>query len=163
MKLQRNPLKSINLELMWEASKLLPELNLILFDQSGYYAGHCIYFPLSIDTYNLIKERKIDENQLKPHHFVNYKTQEHPVFYCHSITADCNENFFYIIGSVLKFYRDLDLKDYLYALLTSRYDSHNMSKQLGMKTIWEDYNLMKEHNLLDAPRLVEGTFDDFLK
>lgn len=160
--LQKNPLKTKNTELIWEASKLLPELNLIINDQSGYYSGHCIYLPLSLKTYNKIKNREIEENQLQPKDLVNYKTQDCPVFYCYSITADCNENFFYIIGSVLKFYRDTPLDHYLYALLTSRYDSHNMSEQLDMKTVWEDHNIKDKFNLLDAPRLVEGTFDHFL-
>jgi hypothetical protein len=103
------------------------------------------------------------EKELKPGDLVNYKTQTTPVFYCHSITADCNENFFYIIGEVLKFYRDVAPDNYIYALLTSRYDSHAMSEQLKVKTVWEDYELKDSHNLLDAPRLVEGDFKKFFK
>ena len=160
--LQKNPLKTKNIELIWEASKLLPKLNLIIYDQSGYYSGHCIYFPLSLETYNKIKNREIEEHELQPQDLVNYKTQDCPVFYCHSITADCNENFFYIIGAVLKFYRDTPLENYLYALLTSRYDSHSMSEQLGVKTVWEDHAIKDKFQLLDAPRLVEGKFDHFL-
>ena len=159
--LQKNPLKTKNIELIWEASKLLPELNLIIYDQSGYYSGHCVYFPLSLETYNKIKNRDIEEHQLQPQDLVNYKAQDCPVFYCHSITADCNENFFYIIGAVLKFYRDTPFENYLYALLTSRYDSHNMSEQLGVKTVWEDHVIKNKFQLLDAPRLVEGKFDHF--
>ncbi len=160
--LQNNPLKTKNIELIWEASKLLPKLNLIIYDQSGYYSGHCIYFPLSLETYNKIKNREIEEHELQPQDLVNYKTQDCPVFYCHSITADCNENFFYIIGAVLKFYRDTPLENYLYALLTSRYDSHSMSEQLGVKTVWQDNAIKDKFQLLDAPRLVEGKFDHFL-
>ncbi|MDP5082481.1 MAG: helix-turn-helix domain-containing protein [Winogradskyella sp.] len=160
--LQKNPLKTQNTDLIWEASKLLPELNLIIYDESGYYSGHCIYFPLSLHAYNKIKTREIDENQLQLQDLVNYKSQDCPVFYCHSITADCNENFFYIIGAVLKFYRDTPLKNYLYALLTSRYDSHSMSTQLGVKTVWEDHVIKDKFQLLDAPRLVEGNFEKFL-
>ncbi len=161
--LQKNPLKTINSELIWEASQLFPELNMIIHDQSGYYSGHCVYFPISQETYQKIRNKDMDENQLRPQDLVNYKTQDSPVFYCHSITADCNENFFYIIGAVLKFYRDTPLKTYLYALLTSRYDSHSMSDQLGVKTVWKDELIKEKFNLIDAPRLVEGTFDEFLK
>lgn len=162
-KLQRNPLKTINTELIWEASKLLHELNLIISDQSGYYSGHCVYLPINQDTYQKIRNKDIDESQLRPEYLVNYKTQDCPVFYCHSITADCNENFFYIIGKVLKFYQETPLNNYLYALLTTRHDSHNMSKQLGIKTVWTDNQIQKKFNLIDAPRLVEGTFNKFLK
>jgi hypothetical protein len=37
-----------------------------------------------------------------------------------------------------------------------------MSKQLGVKTVWEDHVIKDKFQLLDAPRLVEGTFDNFL-
>jgi len=160
--LQKNPAKSQNIDLITEACRILPELNMVILDQSGYYSGHCIYFPLSMDTYLKIKNREIDENQLESRDLINYKNHDNPVFYCHSITADCNENFFYIIGAVLKFYRDIPNKNYLYALLTSRYDSHLMSDQLGVKTVWEDFDAKTKHNLLDAPRLVEGNFSAFL-
>jgi len=160
-KLQRNPLKTIDINLMWEASKLLPELNMILFDHFGNYSGHCIYFPLSTETYIKIRNKEIKENQLESKHLIKYTSVQNPVFYCHSITADCNENFFYIIGAVLKFFRDLPINNYLYALLTSRYDSHKMSTQLGVHTVWEDFEIKKKHNLVDAPRLVEGSFHNF--
>jgi hypothetical protein len=38
-----------------------------------------------------------------------------------------------------------------------------MSDQLGVKTVWEDIKAQKKYNLLDAPRLVEGNFNTFLK
>lgn len=161
-KLQRDPQKSMSAELMMEAAKQLPELNLIILDQSGHYSGHCVYFSIDVNTYSKIRNRTLKENQLKPEHLVNYKNQETPVFYCHSITADCNENFFYIIGAVLKFYRDTPLKDYIYALLTSRYDSHHMSEQLGVKQVWEDDLAREKNHMLSAPRLVEGNFKAFL-
>jgi DNA-binding XRE family transcriptional regulator len=161
--LQKNPLKSQNIELITEACKLLPELNMVIHDQSGYYSGHSIYFPLSMETYLKIRNREIQENELESRDLINYKNCDKPVFYCHSITADCNENFFYIIGAVLKFYRDTPNKNYLYALLTSRYDSHLMSDQLGVKTVWKDFEAKEKYHLLDAPRLVEGNFNAFLK
>ena len=162
-KLQKNPLKTTNTELMWEASKIFPELNMILFDHFGNYSGHCVYFPISLKTYQKIRNKEITENNLQIKDLINYKTNEQPVFYCHSITADCNENFFYIIGSVLKFYRDITIDDYLYALLTSRYDSHKMSTQLGVSTVWKDYEVKAKYGLIDAPRLIEGTFHKFFE
>lgn len=63
--LQKHPLKTKNIELIWEASKLLPELNLIIYDQSGDYSEHSIYFPLSPKTYNKIRNKEIEEHQLK--------------------------------------------------------------------------------------------------
>ncbi len=161
--LQKNDQKSTSKELIREAVRILPELNLIITDTSGNYAGHCVYFPLSEETYLKIKSKEIKENELKVEDLVNYKKQKTPVFYCHSITADCNENFFFIIGEVLMFFRDTKLENYIYALLTSRYDSYDMSKQLGVNLIWEDKEAQKEYGMLSAPRLYEGNFTNFLK
>lgn len=161
-KLQKNPLKNINRTLITDAAKQLPELNLIILDQSGHYSGHCVYFSIRLETYQRIKNKTLLESELETHHLVDYRTQDTPVFYCHSITADCNENFFFMIGEALKFYRDTPLNNYIYALLTSRYDSHHMSEQLGIKTVWEDEDIKQKHHLLSAPRLVEGNFKRFL-
>jgi hypothetical protein len=38
-----------------------------------------------------------------------------------------------------------------------------MNDQLGVKTVWEDFEAKKKYDLLDAPRLVEGNFNAFLK
>lgn len=162
-KLQKNPLKNIDRDLIAEAARQFPDMNLIILDQSGNYSGHSVYFPLSVETYGKIKDRSIQESDLRRNDLVNYKTQKTPVFYCHSITADSNENFFYIIGAVLKFYRDVAPDNYLYALLTSRYDSFDMSKQLGIKSVWKDYDIKEKYNLLGVPRLVEGDFKQFFK
>jgi hypothetical protein len=74
--LQKNPLKSKNIDLITEARKLLPELNMVILDQSGY----CIYVPISLDTYLKIKNRDIDENQLDSRDLINYKNHDNPVF-----------------------------------------------------------------------------------
>ena len=161
--LQGDSLKTISKQLIREAARIFPELNLIVIDELGNYAGHSLYFPLSLKTYQKIKNQKLMENDLTIGDLVNYKTQSPPVFYCHSITADCNENFFVIIGAVLKFYRDTPLdENYIYALITSRYDSYGMSKDLGVQLIWEDFEQQQKLNLKVPPRLYEGNFTAFL-
>ncbi len=160
---QKDSFKSISKSVIREAIRLLPELNLLVVDEQGNYAGHSLYFPLSIEAYQQIKNQELMENDITIDHLVNYKDQSPPVFYCHSITADCNENFFFIIGAVLKFYRDAPLdKNYIYALITSRYDSYDMNKGLGVQLIWEDVIQQEKLNLKVPPRLYEGNFTAFL-
>lgn len=162
--LQGDSLKTTSRQLIKEAVRIFPELNLIVTDENGNYTGHSLYFSLSFDAYQKIKTQKIMEIDITINDLVNYKNQSPPVLYCHSITADCNENFFVIIGAVLKFYRDglLD-KNYIYALITSRYDSYDMSKSLGVQLIWEDIEQQQKLNLKAPPRLYEGNFIEFLK
>ncbi|MCF6308365.1 MAG: helix-turn-helix domain-containing protein [Flavobacteriaceae bacterium] len=160
---QKNSLKTISKLVIREAIRLLPELNLLVVDEQGNYAGHSLYFPLSIEAYQKIKNQELMENDITIDHLVNYKDQSPPVFYCHSITADCNENFFFIIAAVLKFYRDTPLdKNYIYAIITSRYDSYDMNKDLGVQLIWEDVIQQEKLNLKAPPRLYEGNFTAFL-
>ena len=162
--LQGDSLKSISRQLIRETARIFPELNLIVTDVLGNYAGHSLYFPLSFETYKKIKNQKLMEIDLTISDLVNYKMQTPPVFYCHSITADSNENFFIIIGAVLKFYRDTAIdKNYIYSIITSRHDSYDMNKSLGVALIWEDLDQQKKLNLKVPPRLYEGNFKDFLK
>jgi len=160
---QKDSLKSISKLVIREAIRLLPELNLLVVDEQGNYAGHSLYFPLSMEAYQQIKKSVFMEKDITIAHFVNYKDQTPPVFYCHSITADCNDNFFFIIGAVLKFYRDTPLdKNYIYAIITSRYDSYEMNKDLGVQLIWEDVIQQENLNLKVPPRLYQGNFNEFL-
>ena len=45
-KFQYNTNKPVQSDLILEASKILPELNLIMTDPSGYYSGHTVIFPI---------------------------------------------------------------------------------------------------------------------
>ncbi len=161
---QKDSLKNISKLVIREAIRLLPELNLLVTDELGNYAGHSLYFPLTNEAYLLVKKQILMDKDITLEHLADYNEQSPPVFYCHSITADCNENFFFIIGSVLKFYRDTPLdKNYIYAIITSRYDSYDMNKDLGVRLIWEDVKQQEKLNLKVPPRLYEGNFTAFLK
>jgi len=161
--LQRNPLKTTNKTLLHKSIQVLPDLNLIIVDENGNYAGHCCYLPLKKESYNRIKTKEIKEVELTIDDLVSSISTEEPIYYCHGITADCNENFFYIIGEVFRFFNTECIHtDYVYAILTARYDSYDMNSDLGVKLIWEDFELQKQLNLLAPPRLYEGNFNAFL-
>lgn len=162
--LQKDPLKTSNKELIEASVRKIPELNIIITDENNLYAGHCCYLPLKDERYQKIKSKEIKECDLTTDDLVLSTSDEQIVYYCHSITADCNENFFYIIGEVLRYFqKNLLGKEYTYALLTSRYDSYDMSLDLGIKLIWEDNELQKRINMKSPPRLYEGNFNAFLK
>ncbi len=161
--LQKDPLKNSNKEVLASAILKIPALNLVITDENGLYAGHCLYLPLRKESYLKIKNKEIKECDLTLDDLVQSISTEEPIYYCHSITADSNENFFYIIGEVLRYYKNNLLgQDYTYALLTSRHDSYDMSKDLGVELIWEDIELQNKLNLKAPPRLYEGNFNAFL-
>jgi transcriptional regulator with XRE-family HTH domain len=158
---QKHISKPIRKALILKAVELLPELNSILFDSSDYYAGHIVFFPISQNCYSKIRHRAIKEEDLLESDFVDYKKEDNPVFYAFDVSADCNGNLFYIIGAIMKFFSELKNNKYLYASYTSRDDSYDINKQIGIKLVWEDKIKQKELKSKAPPRLYEGNFEKF--
>ncbi len=158
---QKHISKPIRKELILKAVELLPKLNSILFDSSGYYAGHIVFFPISQSCYNKIRDRSIKEEDLSELDFIDYNKEDNMVFYAYDISTDCNENMFYITGSVLRFFSELKNKKYLYASYASRDDTYEINRLLGVTIVWEDKIKQKELKSKAPPRLYEGNFEKF--
>ena len=158
---QKHISKPIRKELILKAVELLPELNSILFDSSGYYAGHMVFFPISQSCYCKIRDRTVKEEDLSELDFIDYKKEDNPVFYAYDICSDCNENMFYIAGSVLRFFSEFKNKNYVYASYTSRDDTYELNENLGITIVWEDKIKQKELKSKAPPRLYEGNFEKF--
>ena len=60
-----------------KAIEILPEINLIVTDDSGYYAGQSIIFPINEATFKKLKNREITEEEITANDIVNYKTQNY--------------------------------------------------------------------------------------
>ena len=155
--------KPLSRQLIIEAAKILPELNLIIVDDTGHYSGHCVVFSINSTVYEKIKNHELSENEITIDDLTNFKKDPDSVFYFFDITADCNENVFYIAGTVIKFFKELQDKDYLVSSLTHRYDSYEMNNHLGMKLVWEDNEVKDALGIETQARLYEGDFKDFLK
>lgn len=162
MQFHKNPSDIVNRQIIQEAIKMLPELNVIINDDSGYYAGHCICFPLKLESYEKLKNREILESQLSIKDLANYKTQSEPIIYEYDISADCNDNIFYIVTYLFRFFNNLSGSKYIYSALTSRSDSLELAKHIGLKIIWEDKTELEKLGLEVPLRFMEGNFKDFL-
>jgi transcriptional regulator with XRE-family HTH domain len=146
-----------------ESIKLLPELNLIIMDDSGYYSGHSLIFPINQTIYYKLKGIDISENQIKIFDLVNYHNQSNPIFYGFDITADCNDNMFYLVNHLLRFLRDKPNQDYLFCSTPFRDDNFELNKQAGLKIIWKEKMRLNKFGLKITPRFQEGNFKEFLK
>ena len=162
MEFQNKSSDIVNRQVIKEAIKLLPELNLIITDDSGYYAGHCIYFPLYTDSYEKLKNREIAENQLTVKDLVNYTTQADPIFHTYDISVDCNDNAYYLLAAVFRFFTNLKTNDYITSSYTKRHDNLKINQETGMKIIWEDKAEQERLGLKIPPRFLEGNYKDFL-
>ena len=152
----------VNKDLLKEAVRLLPELNFVAVGKAGYYAGHCIVLPLKEEAYLRLKINEISNKNLEASDLINYKLEEKPFFYRYDITGDCNNTIFCIMAAFLRFFRDLENRDYLICGYTERDDNYNLNLQIGLKVVWEDKKLQKELKLNAPPRFLEGNFNNFL-
>jgi len=158
---QKRDASYVNANLIKEAIKLLPEINLVIVGKAGYYAGHCIVLPLKETTYLKLKHREITNKDLKAEDLVDYKREEQPIFYRYDITGDCNETIFYIMAEFFRFFMRFKNKTYRFAGYTERDDNYNLNLQIGLKIVWEDKALQKKLNLDFPPRFLEGDFNPF--
>ena len=149
-------------ELINEAIKLLPELNIIITDESGYYSGHSIFLPLKGEVYTKLKAKEITEDQSKPNDLTNYKTQTTPFFYLYDITVDCNDNAYYLLNSIFRFFSKLEDHHYIVGSITKRHDTFELVKQFGMNIIWQDEKSQELSGQKYASRFNEGNFKKFL-
>ena len=162
MRFQKKKLNIVNKQIIKEAINILPELNLIITDDSGYYAGHSIVFPLKAEAFERLKNREIIENQLSVNDLVNWKVQAKPNFHTYDLTSDCNDNGYYLLAAIFRFFKDLKKDDYIASSYTLRHDNLVTSRDIGYKPIWEDKEEQKRLGLEVPPRFMEGNFRDFL-
>jgi len=158
-----HPIKSVNKELIRTAIKLLPELNLIILDDSGYYSGHSITFPINDNTFEKLKNREISEEDLNIKDLVHYKQQKEAIFYNYDITADNNDNVIYLAHHYFRFFLKLQKTDYTYCSFSIRNDSFKLNKELGLKLVWEDKKEQKENDLDAVPKFYVGDFKAYLR
>ncbi len=158
-KLGESPLK---LNLLKRAQELLPELNLIIMDRFDNYSGHSIFFPISALCHRKLIRREIRPDQIQVEDLVNYKNRERPVFFNYDITADCNDNIFFLAHQIFKFFVDLPTEDYVFCSYTSRYDTFEVNKQMKLELVWEDQIEKDALGLEYHPRFYEGNLNAYL-
>jgi len=128
----------INHQVLKQAILLFPNLNLHLTDTLGFYAGHSIVLSITEDAYLKLRNKEITNKQLNTSDLIDYRTVNRPIFYGYNITADSNNNAFYILGAILKFFRDASLDDYLFCSFTNRHDAANLNERIGLQLVWEE-------------------------
>ena len=162
MRFQQRNSNIVNKQIIKEAIILLPEMNLIILDELGYYAGHNIVFPLKTDIYERLKNREIIENQFSVNDLANWRLQDKPIFHTYDITVDCNDNGYYLLGAIFRFLKNIKKDDYITSTYTFRHDNLKNSRDIGYKVIWEDKEEQERLGLEVPPRFMEGNFKDFL-
>jgi len=156
------PLPGNLVKVIQESIVRLPEINNIIIDESGYYAGHCVVFPISMEAYEKIKTRKMTEFDLVVEDLVDYKTQDKPIFYSLDVSADCNVNWYLIVNRMIRFLEDLPNQNYLLCSCPFRLDSIALIKQAGLDIIWEGQTQVNNLGEKYRTRFQEGNFHNFM-
>lgn len=162
LKIQKFGQPPILKSVLSRAVELLPELNLIIMDDYQNYSGHCIVLPISVEAFNKLNNQEIIDADITLNDLVNYKTAENPVFFNYDITADCNDNVFYLAHKYLKFFLDFPNKAYEFCSYTMRYDSYRLNEQLGLGLQWEGEVKSDHLGLEYHPRFYTGNFNTYL-
>ena len=145
-----------------EAVRLLPEMNLIITDDSGYYSGHSLVFPLKPEAYEKLRSRQMNEQEITVSDLTNHRKLDRPLFFAFDITADSNDNIYFISSHLFRFVRDKPNQKYLFCSIPFRYDNLEINDHIGLKIVWEGERGKNEYGLDVFPRFQEGNFKNFL-
>ena len=124
-------------------------------------AGIIVKLPRKLCSSQNQSTKEISAEDLNLEDIVNYKLQDEPIFYNYSITADCNDNVFYLAHSYLSFFKNKSGKDYIFCSSTMRFDSYSLNEELGLELIWEDEIKKDRLGLEYHPRFYTGNFDEY--
>jgi hypothetical protein len=150
------PLKA---EIIKKATKILPELNLVIYDYSGFYAGHITVLPLKHDIYIKIRNQEMNEGNLKLHDLTFDLTEKPLVFYFYSLYADSIDNAYYMINRILTFFKHKKYEDYIFAGISYRQPKTELLTEFGLSIVWQK---PIEENALENRTFLEGNFDKYL-
>lgn len=152
----------LNEDLLRRATILLPELNNILTSESGFYSGHSIILPLKESAYQKLKNRTIQNKDLRENDLVDFRNLDKPIFYSYDVSGDCNDTIYYIVTAVLRFFKENTKTDYLFCTYNDRDDGFELNQQAGLNVVWEDKELQKVLGTKYPPRFMEGNYRQFL-
>ena len=155
-RLSRNP-KPVNPELLKQAAKILPELNIILEDDTGNYAGHVTFLPLKYSSYLKIKNKEINESSLTVFDLDRTLDGSPKVFYFYSIYADTMPNSYYLVNRMLSYFKNKKFEDYIFAGISYKAQQVEYLKELGLRIVRQE-----EVDKSVTATLLEGNLDEFL-
>jgi len=138
-----------SIEVLEKASKICPELNLILRDNGQYYMGHYSIIPIREYVYNRIKNKEMTNSEITIHDLVENVERDNPVFYSISHSAETNDLLEYLLARIIKYFQDRNILDYTIASFSNRHDTRAISEQMGFKLVWEHKDEVQLQNNIE--------------
>jgi len=151
-----NPL---GIEIIQSAAKILPDINLVIRDQSGYHGGHVSILPIKHETYKKLRDRTLNENQLTVNDLSRNLDEEPNIFYFYSIYSNSLDNTYYLINKLLFYFKKLEQQNYIFAGTTFQKLKVERFKEMGFQIVWEQ---TLENHPDQKATFVSGNFHEFL-
>lgn len=151
--------KPLSIEILAAAAKSLPELNLVIRDQSGFHGGHLSILPLKYDSYELLRDQKLAENKLTLKDLSWSLDEQRPVFYFYSIYSNSTDNNFYLMNRLLLYFKAHRMQNYTFAGMSFQEVKVEKFKSMGFQIVWEKQ--LDEHPGHKAT-FISGNFDKIL-
>lgn len=155
----QNNCETIKEDVLKSATKILPELNLVMYGQSGYHGGHISILPLKYESFLELRDKKKTEKQITFRDLNSDFDQKPLVFYYYSLYANSLDNTYYLMNKLLMYFKTRKYKNYIVAGISYRYPKVDRLKEMGLKIIWEEE--IKEDCERKATFLA-GDLDEFL-
>jgi transcriptional regulator with XRE-family HTH domain len=146
-------------EVVETAARILPEINLVIRDQSGFHGGHISILPIKYEAYEAIRDQKMKEQELKVQHLTSNMDDDPKVYYFYSIYSSSLENNFYLVNRLLFYFKKLYDTNYIFAGITFQELKIERFREMGFQVIWQ--KPVADHPEWTATFLT-GNFDAFL-
>ncbi len=146
-------------EVVKEAALLFPELNLVIKDQSGYHGGHISILPLKYETYELLRNQKIQEHEIKVSDLSGDPDRRPLAFYFYSLYSNSLDNTHYLMNKILYYFKSKRLDDYIFAGITYRSWKVARFMEMGFHINWQKKD---ENDPEQTVTFICGNFNDFL-
>ncbi len=146
-------------QLVMEAARILPELNLVLYSHSGFCAGHVTILPVKYSSYLKIRNQEMTEGNLNSSDLTFDLNNSPQVFYYYSIYAESIENAYFLINRIIEHFKKNKYKDYIFAGISYRRTKIDFLQEVGLNVVWEK---QLEEGTENLATLMEGNLDNFI-
>ncbi len=146
-------------QLVMEAARILPELNLVLYSHSGFCAGHVTILPVKYSSYLKIRNQEMTEGNLNSSDLTFDLNNSPQVFYYYSIYAESIENAYFLINRIIEHFKKNKYKDYIFAGISYRRTKIDFLQEVGLNVVWEK---QLEEGTENLATFMEGNLDNFI-
>ncbi len=146
-------------QLVMEAARILPDLNLVLYSHSGFCAGHVTILPVKYSSYLKIRNQEMTEGNLNSSDLTFDLNNSPQVFYYYSIYAESIENAYFLINRIIEHFKKNKYKDYIFAGISYRRTKIDFLQEVGLNVVWEK---QLEEGTENLATFMEGNLDNFI-